>query len=66
MVSYFTGWPGLDSPLADGQTPVVLNAVVAVLTLLVRVGVVVLAFRAPRLPRLASLAFLLVGGFPAR
>ena len=63
VVSYFTGWPGFDGPLADGQTPVVLNAVVAVLTVLVFAGVVALGFRAPRPPRLASLAFLLVAGF---
>jgi len=63
VVSYFTGWPGFDGQLADGQTPSVLNAVVAVLTLLVCAGVAALGFRAPRPPRLASLAFLLVAGF---
>jgi len=63
VVSYFTGWPGFDGPLTDGQTPSVLNAVVAVLTVLVCAGVAVLGFRAPRPPRLASLAFLLVAGF---
>ena len=40
-----------------------LNAVVAALTALVCAGVAALGFRAPRPPRLASLAFLLVAGF---
>ena len=30
VLSYFTGWPGFDGPLAAGQVPVVLNIVSAV------------------------------------
>ncbi len=63
VVSYFTGWSGFDGPLADGQTPVVLNAVVAALVVLTCAGIAALGFFAPRPPRLASLAFLMVAAF---
>jgi uncharacterized membrane protein len=63
VVSYFTGWQGFDGTLADGQTPEILNAVVAVLLVLACIGIAALAFYAPRPPRLASLAFLLVAAF---
>jgi uncharacterized membrane protein len=53
----------LDGPLAEGQSPSVLNAVVAVALLLLAVGVCALALLAPRRPRVAQLAFLLVAGF---
>lgn len=63
VVSYFTGWPGFDGPLADGQTPTVLNAVSLGLFLAACVGVAVLAVLAPRTPRVASLGFLVVAAF---
>jgi uncharacterized membrane protein len=63
VVSYFTGWPGFDGELAPGQVPTLLNTVVAVLFAAACVGVVVLTRRAPRPPRLASLAFLVVAAF---
>ncbi|HEY0816801.1 MAG TPA: glycosyltransferase 87 family protein [Pseudonocardia sp.] len=63
VVSYFTGWSGFDGTLADGQTPVVLNAVVAVLFVLACVGIAALGLFAPRTPRFASLAFLVVAAF---
>jgi uncharacterized membrane protein len=63
VVSYFTGWPGFDGELAPGQVPTVLNTVVAALFLAACVGIAVLARRAPRPPRLASLAFLVVAAF---
>jgi uncharacterized membrane protein len=63
VVSYFTGWPGFDGELAPGRTPTLLNAVIVVLFLAACLGVVVLARRAPRPPRLASLAFLVVAAF---
>ncbi len=63
VVSYFTGWPGFDGNLADGQTPVVLNAVSAGLFVLACAALVVLVARAPVPPRVASLSFLLVGAF---
>jgi uncharacterized membrane protein len=52
-----------DGPLAQGQTPVVLNAVVAVVLLLFALGVGWLALAAPVRPRVAQLAFLLVAAF---
>jgi uncharacterized membrane protein len=63
VVSYFSGWPGFDGELAPGQAPMVLNAVVLVLFVACCAGVAVLARRAPRPPRLASLAFLVVAAF---
>lgn len=63
VVSYFTGWSGFDGPLADGQTPVVLNAVVAALLVIACAGIAALGFFAPRPPRIASLAFLVVAAF---
>jgi uncharacterized membrane protein len=62
-LSYFSGWAGFDGPLASGQTPVVLNAVSALLFALCCAGIAVLAWFAPRTPRLASLAFLVVAAF---
>ncbi len=63
VVQYFTGWPGFDGKLADGEPPAVLNAVSAVLFVLCCVAICVLALRAPQPPRLASLAFLVVAAF---
>ncbi|WP_299959253.1 glycosyltransferase family 87 protein [uncultured Modestobacter sp.] len=53
----------LDGPLTEGETPSVLNAVVAVLLLLCAAGVAWLALAAPLRPRLPQLAFLLVAAF---
>ena len=56
--------PGfLDGPLAEGQTPSVLNATVAVLLVLCAAGVAFLALAAPLRPRVPQLAFLLVAAF---
>jgi uncharacterized membrane protein len=63
LISYFSGWAGFDGRLDPGQPPVVLNAVSAALFALCCVGVLALGFRAPRTPRLSSLAFLLVASF---
>jgi Predicted integral membrane protein len=63
VVSGLTGWPGFDGPLAEGQSPAVLNTVTAVLFVLCCAGIAVLALRAPRPPRVASLAFLVVAAF---
>ena len=63
VVSHFTGWPGFDGELASGEVPTVLNTVVATLFAAACVGLAVLARRAPRPPRLASLAFLVVASF---
>jgi uncharacterized membrane protein len=56
-----TGRPGLAGDV--GGPPVVLNAVSIALFVLCCVGVALLARRAPRPPRLASLAFLVVAAF---
>jgi uncharacterized membrane protein len=53
----------LDGPLAAGQTPAALNAVVTVSLLALAAGVAWLALAAPVRPRVAQLAFLLVAGF---
>ena len=50
-------------PLAEGQSPTVLNAVVAVLLLLLVVAAAWLTLAAPVRPRVGQLAFLLVAGF---
>jgi uncharacterized membrane protein len=57
-------WPNiLDGPLAQDETPSVLNAVVAVALVLSAAGVGWLALAAPLRPRLPQLAFLLVAAF---
>lgn len=53
----------LDGPLAAGETPSVLNAVVTVCLLALAAGVAWLGMAAPVRPRVAQLAFLLVAGF---
>ena len=53
----------LDGPLAEGQAPSELNAVVAVCLVLLAAAVGGLALAAPVRPRVAQLAFLLVAGF---
>ncbi len=53
----------LDGPLAQGETPGVLNAVVAVLLVAFAAGVGWLVLTAPLRPRVAQVAFLLVAGF---
>jgi uncharacterized membrane protein len=57
-------WPGfLDGPLAQDQTPSVLNATVAGVLVLSAAGVGWLALAAPLRPRVPQLAFLLVAAF---
>ncbi|SNS58746.1 Uncharacterized membrane protein [Geodermatophilus pulveris] len=58
-----TGERVLDGPLAEGETPAVLNAVVAVLLLALAAWVAWLVLSAPVRPRVAQVAFLLVAGF---
>ncbi|MFR9805829.1 glycosyltransferase family 87 protein [Pseudonocardia sp. RS010] len=62
-LSYFTGWSGFDGPLRADQAPTTLNTVTAALLVTACAGLVVLAAKAPRPPRLASLAFLVVAAF---
>lgn len=63
VVQYFTGWSGFDGPLPAGATPTVLNTVTAVLFLLCCAGIGWVALSAPRRPRVAQLAFLVVAAF---
>jgi uncharacterized membrane protein len=63
VIQYFTGWPGFDGKLADGETPTVLNTVSAVLFVLCCLAICVLALRAQHTPRVASLAFLVIASF---
>jgi len=63
IVSYFTGWPGLDGELVAGESPTLLNAVIAALFVAAGIGLVLLVRRAPQPPRLASLAFLAIASF---
>jgi uncharacterized membrane protein len=53
----------LDGPLVAGETPTMLNAVVAVALVLMVAGAGWLTLAAPVRPRVAQLAFLLVAGF---
>ncbi|WP_233598631.1 glycosyltransferase family 87 protein [Amycolatopsis sp. WAC 01375] len=63
VISHLSGWAGFDGKLTAGQTPVVLNTVVAVLFLAACAGIGYVALKAPRRPRLGQLAFLVVAAF---
>lgn len=63
IASGFTGWSGFDGTLAPGRSPSVLNAVSLGLFLVCCTGVGLLVLRAPRRPRVAVVAFLLVAAF---
>jgi uncharacterized membrane protein len=63
VISEFSGWPGFDGVLGAWQTPSVLNAVTAVLFLVVCAAVGWMALTAPTRPRVTQLAFLLVAAF---
>ena len=63
MAQHAAGGTLFDGPLADGQVPDVLNAVVTVSLLVLVAGVAWLTLTAPVRPRVAQIAFLLVAGF---
>jgi uncharacterized membrane protein len=63
VIKSFTGWEGFDPGLGFWQPPLVLNTVVTVLFLLCCAAVVYIALTAPRRPRVAQLAFLVVAAF---
>ncbi len=63
VVKSFTGWKGFDSGLGFWQPPILLNSVVAVLFGLCCAAIGYIALTAPRRPRLAQLAFLVVAAF---
>lgn len=63
VVKSLTGWSGFDGDLGLWQPPTVLNIVVAALFTLCCAGIAYIALTAPRRPRVAQLAFLLVAAF---
>ncbi|OBG28720.1 glycosyltransferase family 87 protein [Mycobacterium sp. 852002-51057_SCH5723018] len=63
VVKSFTGWRGFDPNLGFWEPPTMLNAVVAVLFALCCAAIAYVAFTAPRRPRVAQLAFLVVAAF---
>ena len=63
VVKSFTGWQGFDPGLGLWQPPVVLNAVVTALFGVCCAGVAYIALTAPRRPRVAQLAFLVIAAF---
>ncbi len=63
VITSFTGWAGFDPDLGFWQPPLVLNAVVAALLVLCCAAIGYIAVTAPRRPRVAQLAFLVVAAF---
>ncbi|MFM8597457.1 MAG: glycosyltransferase family 87 protein [Mycobacterium sp.] len=63
VVKSFTGWRGFDANLGFWQPPVILNSVVGVLFAGCLAAVAYIGWTAPRRPRVAQLAFLLVAMF---
>jgi uncharacterized membrane protein len=63
MIIHASGGTAFDGPLAAGQVPSVLNAVVTVVLLVFAAGVAWLTMAAPVRPRVPQIAFLLVAGF---
>jgi uncharacterized membrane protein len=59
----FTGWAGFDPALRPGQSPTLLNTVSLLAFLAVCAGICYIALTAPRRPRIAQLALLIVAGF---
>jgi uncharacterized membrane protein len=63
VVKSFTGWRGLDPKLGFWQPPTTLNTTVTVLFALCCAAIAYIVFTAPRRPRVAQLAFLIVAAF---
>lgn len=63
VIKSFTGWRGLDPKLGFWQPPTTLNTTVTVLFVLCCAAIAYVAFTAPRRPRVAQLAFLIVAAF---
>ncbi|QXQ16069.1 DUF2029 domain-containing protein [Skermania piniformis] len=63
VIKSFTGWPGFDGELGQGEPPVILNMVSLALFAAVAAGVGYVALTAPRRPRFPQLCFLLIAGF---
>ncbi|BBZ50298.1 DUF2029 domain-containing protein [Mycobacterium heidelbergense] len=63
VVKSSTGWRGFDPKLGFWEPPTMLNAVVAVLFALCCAAIAYVVLTAPRRPRVAQLAFLVVAAF---
>jgi uncharacterized membrane protein len=63
LVESFTGWRGFDPTLGFWQPPSILNAVSAVLFALCCAAIAYVTLTAPRRPRVAQLAVLVVAAF---
>ena len=63
LIRSFTGWRGFDPDLGFWQPPTTLNIVSGVLFLLCCAAIAYIALTAPRRPRIAQLAFLVVAAF---
>ena len=63
VIRSFTGWRGFNPDLGFWQPPIVLNIVTGVLFLLCCAAIAYIALTAPRRPRIAQLAFLVVAAF---
>ncbi|WP_293004453.1 glycosyltransferase family 87 protein [Mycobacterium sp.] len=63
VVRSLTGWPGFDQGLGLWEPPKILNAVVLALFVLSCAAIAYIALTAPRRPRLAQLALLVVAAF---
>ncbi|MBF6328914.1 DUF2029 domain-containing protein [Nocardia transvalensis] len=63
VITSFTGWQGFDGPLASSETPTVLNLVSLLLFAGACAAIGYIGLTAPRRPRLAQLAFLVVAAF---
>lgn len=63
IVSHFTGWGGFGGRLGPNQVPTTLNEVIAIALIACAGAIVAIGLSAPRRPRLAQLAFLIVSAF---
>ncbi|MBO0855438.1 MAG: DUF2029 domain-containing protein [Nocardia sp.] len=63
VISSFTGWQGFDGKLNPSDTPTALNTITMLVFLVCCAVIGYIALTAPRRPRLAQLAFLIVAAF---
>ena len=63
VVKSLTGWSGLDANLGFWQPPILLNSVATALFMVCLAAIGYVALTAPRRPRIAQLAFLVIATF---
>ena len=63
VVKSFTNWSGFDANLGFWQPPILLNSIVGVLYVICLAAIGYVALTAPRRPRVAQLAFLVIATF---